>query len=120
MLTVHTGAPLMNRIRPDFAIRVASVDDGSVRVQVEGELDLATSPELEQALRREIAAGKQVVLDLADVSFIDSTGLNAVISALRRCDGSEATLTLGPELSAQVRRVMEITGLDSVIPVACG
>jgi anti-anti-sigma factor len=108
----------MNRLPAEFLVRVASVDDGSVRLRVEGELDLSTSPALEQALGREISAGKHVVLDLGDVSFIDSTGLNAVIKALRHCEANGATLALSPELSAQVRRVLEITGLDTVIPVA--
>jgi anti-anti-sigma factor len=110
----------MSPFPPEFAVRVEHLDDGFARVLVEGELDLLTSPELERLLDREISGGKQLVLDLAGVSFIDSTGLNVVISALRRCESTEATLTLGAELSAPVRRVLEITGLDTVIPVASG
>jgi STAS domain len=58
-----------------FAIRVASIRDGSVRVRVERELDLSTAPQLDQALRREIMAGNKVVVDLSGIAFIDSSGL---------------------------------------------
>ena len=101
-----------------FAISTATAADGSVRVHVRGELDLATSPELEEALRREIGAGRRVVVDLSDVAFIDSTGLNTLIAALRACDAKGGALTVSPTLPSQVRRVLEITGLNKLLPLA--
>lgn len=101
-----------------FAIRIAAAPDGSVRVKVTGELDLSTSPELDAALRREIGEGKRVVLDLSEIAFIDSTGLNALISALRASDSNGAGLMVSPSLPTQVRKVFEITGLNQVLPLA--
>jgi anti-sigma B factor antagonist len=64
---------------------VRRADKGLVRIEVEGELDLATAPELEETLGRELGAGNHVVLDLAAVTFIDSTGLHTILSALQAC-----------------------------------
>jgi anti-anti-sigma factor len=96
---------------------VAPGRDGAVRVQVQGELDLSTSPRLDQVLHHEIGAGRRVVLDLSEVAFIDSTGLNTLIAALRASDSNSGGLMLSPSLPAQVRRVLDITGLDKVIPI---
>ena len=101
-----------------FAIAVAPTRAGEVRIQVEGELDLSTSPQLDQVLRREIGAGKHVVVDLSEVAFIDSTGLNTLITALRASNSNGGGLMVGASLPAQVRRVLEITGLNKVIPIA--
>lgn len=101
-----------------FAVRVAADADGSVRVKVSGELDLSTSPELDAALRREIDAGRRVVIDLSEIAFIDSTGLNTLISALRASNSNGGALLVSPSLPAQVRRVLEITGLNKVLPLA--
>src|ERR1700739_4867897 len=101
-----------------FAIQVAQDDDGSVRVQVRGELDMSTSPQLDETLRREIDAGKRVVVDLSEIAFIDSTGLNSLITALRASDSNGGALVVSPSLPAQVRKVLEVTGLNRVLPIA--
>jgi anti-anti-sigma factor len=106
----------MKSVPVPFAIRVHGSNDGAVRIEVEGELDMATAPELEDMLRRQIGAGNRVVLDLAAVTFIDSTGLHTIVSALN--GSGEDGLSVSPTLPHQVQRVLEITGLDTVIPVA--
>ena len=101
-----------------FAISVTPVGDGTVRVQVQGELDMSTSPQLHQVLGHEIAAGKRVVVDLSEIAFIDSTGLNTLIAALRASDYHSGELMVSPSMPSQVKRVLEITGLDQVLPIA--
>jgi anti-sigma B factor antagonist len=108
----------LNTPPPPFSIALAAAADGSVRVEVTGELDLSTSPQLGEALGREFDAGRSVVLDLSDVTFIDSTGLNVLVAALRSCEQNGCRLELEPDLPAQVSRVFEITGLDTVLPIA--
>lgn len=108
----------MNTDPPPFAIQVAPSGNGAVRIHVQGELDLATSPELDQTLQRELRAGNHVVIDLSEIAFIDSTGLNTLITALRACDSNGGALAVSPSLPAQVRRVLEITGLNKVLPIA--
>ena len=101
-----------------FAIRVAPREDGSVRVKVCGELDMSTSPQLDETLRREIDAGNRVVVDLSEIAFIDSTGLNTLITALRAASSNGGALMVGPSLPAHVQRLFEITGLNDVLPIA--
>jgi len=103
---------------PPFAVLVAMAPDGSVRVKVQGELDLSTASELDETLRRETDAGRRIVIDLSETEFIDSTGLNTLIAALRASDNNGGALAVSPVLPAQVRRVLEITGLNKVLPVA--
>jgi anti-anti-sigma factor len=88
-----------------------------VRVRVRGELDLSTSPALGETLGREITDGKSVVLDLSGVTFIDSTGLNALIRALQLCETNGGGLSVCRDLSAQVSRVFQMTGLDALLPI---
>jgi anti-sigma B factor antagonist len=89
-----------------------------VLVAVRGELDLSTSPQLEETLRREIDAGNRVVVDLSELEFIDSTGLNTLVTALRASSANGAELVVSPSLPAQVQRVLEVTGLDEILPIA--
>ena len=108
----------MSTYQQPFAIRVAHGEDGSVRVQVRGELDLSTSPRLDETLRREIDAGKRVVVDLSEIAFIDSTGLSTLMAALRASDSKRGGLMVSPSLPTQVQRVLEITGLSEVLPIS--
>lgn len=103
---------------PSFAIDVAPDGEGGVRLKVHGELDLSTSPELGEIMQREILGGRAVIVDLSGVTFIDSTGLNEMIQALRACEVNGGGLSVAPDLPDQVRRVFEITGLDRVLPIA--
>jgi anti-sigma B factor antagonist len=94
-------------------------EQGGERVVVRawGELDLASASAFEAELRRAIRASDfGVVLDLDGVTFIDSTGLNALIAATTLC------LTYRRELivlraSAQVKQVIEISGLEDLLPL---
>ncbi len=74
-----------------------------------GELDLATVPVLEDALQRAERTHDLVVVDLRDLTFLDSTGLHVLISAEQRARRSSSRLVIvqGPP---QVRRLLELTG----------
>jgi len=103
---------------PPFAISLAAVGEQSVRLEIRGELDLSTSPQLDDALRHELGGGRSVIVDLSQVTFIDSTALNTLIGALRSCESNGGSLAVSPSLPPQVTRVFEVTGLDAVIPIA--
>jgi anti-anti-sigma factor len=89
---------------------VASRDIKSGRVFVlSGELDAATSRRLEESL---IAPpGSVVVLDLSQLSFMDSSGIGAIHRARRRVITGGGTLVLSRP-QPMVHRVLQITGLD--------
>jgi anti-sigma B factor antagonist len=86
-------------------------------ITVTGEVDLATSPELDTAIIAAIdAAAASVVIDLSDVSFMDSSGLGVIVRALKRCRETENDLDL-IITNERVLKVFGITGLDQVIPI---
>ena len=78
---MHDRPPLPEPFRSDVVQA-----DGEVRIELTGELDLATSPALERTLQDVTAStgGGRVVVDLRGLSFMDSTGLRVVM----RWDGA--------------------------------
>jgi anti-anti-sigma factor len=100
-----------------FGIHVSPTRAGVVRVCVVGEVDLCTAPLLEEALVRELDAATDLVLDLSEVSFLDSSGLHAIVSAARSARASGGMLIVDSPLPAQARRVIEITHLEELLHV---
>ena len=79
-----------------------------------GEIDIATVGKMREALARGAAAGVgEIWVDLTDVGFMDSTGLTALVHARR--DGVPRLSLICP--AGPVRRVIEIAGIDQVVPV---
>jgi len=101
---------------PSFDLRI--VRNGScTRIAPCGELDIATTPELEQALADATAdAATEIVLDLRELTFMDSSGLRALAQANTRAGESGVDLSIwrGPR---QIERVLEISGLGSLLPL---
>jgi anti-anti-sigma factor len=88
----------------------------TVRVLVAGELDIATTPQLHAQLAHEQGNGATaIVLDLSDVTFMDSTGLHALLSA---CDNDDQRLRI--ILSAAAARVIDIAALRDRLPIIDG
>ena len=87
---------------------------GVLTLRPAGELDIASAPRLERALS-DREPGDRVVLDLADLEFLDSTGLRVIVHAVEaaRTHGWELTLRQGPP---PVRRVFEISGVLGALP----
>jgi anti-sigma B factor antagonist len=99
----------------EFSLKTARVGNGTYVVAVSGELDLHSvgqlRAELEQAMDR---GAEHVVVDLACVTFMDSTALGAIVLAersLRRSNGSLVVVSDDP----RVARLFSITGLDRLI-----
>ena len=85
-------------------------------VSAQGELDLHTAPRLAEALAPQVDAGGYVIADLTAVTFMDSSGVAVFVNALARAREAGAELAIaGPQ--PRVRRVLEITGLDGMLPV---
>lgn len=83
-------------------------------LEVGGEIDVYTAPQLRERLIALVDGGdRRVVVDLARVEFLDSTGLGVLVGALKRLRGVDGELSL---VCAQERllKIFRITGLDRV------
>jgi anti-anti-sigma factor len=103
---------------PDGLTTRVDVFPTATVVTVAGEVDLAVAEPLRRALQEACATPRDLVaVDLSDVSFLDSTGLHALVTAHKRLAERNARLVVvvPPGL---VRRVMELSGLTGMIEVA--
>jgi anti-anti-sigma factor len=108
-----TGAP-----NEDFGI-AEHRDERSVTVAACGELDMSTSPHLKEAIDRPLNTGEEIeelVLDLSEVTFCDSTGVALVVRATRAAHAENVPFTIAPPRSAEANRVFEVSGMDDVLP----
>lgn len=92
-------------------------NDGALTVHISpngvlvvgGDIDIASGPVLDAAILEREPSHPEVILDLGDVSFIDSSGLRSLLSAASRARDRKGRVVLrnvGPE----VTRLLEITG----------
>ncbi|MGA5820347.1 STAS domain-containing protein [Kitasatospora sp. NPDC094028] len=100
------------------ALTVAVSREGPVRVvAVAGELDHDTADGLRAALGRPVDDGlKRIVVDLADLRFCDSTGLNILLRSRIEAEAAGLRLEVAG-LRPVVARLFEITGVESVLRV---
>jgi anti-sigma B factor antagonist len=86
-------------------------------IVVVGEIDVATAPQLREALHGVIAQGHAtVVLDLLGVTFLDSTALGVLVGGLKRCRELDGELHI-VVTDARIRKIFEITGLNKIFPL---
>jgi anti-anti-sigma factor len=100
----------------DTALSIDTVErDGSLALVVRGELDITTSPLLDDALLRARDTDvTRIIVDLLAVSFIDSTGLHVLIKHAGAEGGDpRIRLTKG---SPQAQRLFELTGASNYLP----
>ena len=98
-----------------FQIEVVDTWPGIAVVDVAGDIDLHSAPELREALSRLVDSDttRQVTLDLSDVTFLDSMALGVILGAKKRlvASGRDLELVVG---NPDIRRIFEITMLDRV------
>jgi len=101
-----------------FEVTVTGLEQGIRVLAVRGELDLSTAPELEWPLEGVLAGEESLLIDLGGCEFIDSTGIALLVRAWQRlaADGDGRSMAICSD-NDQVRRVLEITGLEVSIPV---
>lgn len=84
---------------------------------LEGEIDLHVSPRIAASLNTMLAAQpKQVVIDLSNVSYIDSSGLAVLIEGMQNASAYGGKLALAG-LQETVRPIFEIARLDQVFQI---
>jgi anti-anti-sigma factor len=98
-----------------FSISISD-RDGRAVVVIRGELDLATAPDLDAALQELAEAGKDVVVDLRELAFMDSTGLRVIVAAHARAEaGDHSFVIVRPTPGAPIERILAIAGVESVL-----
>ena len=91
-------------------------ENGWAVLEVQGEVDLYTSSQLREAIVRLTEEDEnRIVVDLNNVSFMDSSGLGVLVAGLKRARerGGELALVFG---EGSVQKVIGITGLDKIFP----
>lgn len=84
---------------------------------IKGEIDAFTAPTLREKLAEiELTEDLQVVLNLTDVSYMDSTGLGVFVGFYKSVNTSNAHLKL-TGLSSRLKRLFDITGLDEIMDI---
>ncbi|RJL24766.1 STAS domain-containing protein [Bailinhaonella thermotolerans] len=94
------------------------VEDDHTVVGIAGEIDVFTAPRLREYLTDLImSGGAHLVLDMAEVAFLDSAGLGVLIGTLRRLQVHDGTLAV-INANHHVLKVFRTTRLDRVIEVS--
>lgn len=99
---------------PSFSWASYAQGPGITRVTLNGELDLAAAPRLDEALSEAARGSVAVILDLSELTFMDSSGLHAIVTARARLAEAACRLVLFRG-RRQVRRMFELTGVDRVL-----
>jgi anti-sigma B factor antagonist len=101
----------------NFDIKTEQLGDDAFVISLAGEVDLYTAPEFKQQLLEVIGqGGKQVIVDVSDTTFIDSTTLGVLVGGVKRLRTNEGQLSLVCS-DRNITKIFEITGLDRVFTI---
>jgi anti-anti-sigma factor len=100
-----------------FECSLSCGDEDVVCVHAAGELDIASAPQLELTLRQAVLGSRLVVLDLRDLSFMDSCGVHVIDDASDRARhlGRRLVVLRGP---AHVTRILALTSITDCFEFA--
>lgn len=100
----------------EFDITTEQAGDAQI-ISLQGEVDLYTAPEFKQQLLEAIATGaKEIIVDLSQTTFIDSTTLGILVSGVKRLRSIDGNLSL-VSTNNDINKIFEITGLHRVFPI---
>lgn len=99
-----------------FELRSSRIDDAVV-LAIVGEIDMATAPEVARAIDTDDADVGRVVVDLSEVTFLDSSALNALVRCQRDLARQDVAFRIVSPSDRAVRTVFEITHLTEPLSV---
>lgn len=95
----------------------ASQVDNSVIINIKGEIDLHTVDQFKQKLDKQIAKGhKNLILNLEQVDFIDSSGIGAILSKYKQLNKQKGKLVM-VNVRPKIRRIFEVSGILRIIDI---
>ena len=101
----------------NFDVKTEKLSDEQYVISLSGEVDLYTAPEFKQRLLEVIdQGGRDVIVDLSDTTFIDSTTLGVLVGGVKRLRTNEGQLSLVCS-DRNITKIFEITGLDRVFTI---
>jgi anti-sigma B factor antagonist len=104
---IHSEAPIR--------IRISRLQDGTFVLSLSGELDVVSVPRFESHLAL-VPPGAAVVVDLSELEFVDSSGLNCLAVCGRRADERGTRVVLAAPLP-HVAKVFAVVRLDEILAV---
>lgn len=93
-----------------------SEERGVLVVALEGDVDMSSSPDARKVLLDCVGRGRPVVVDMAGVSYIDSSGVASLVESLQNARKSGSAFVLAA-VSEPARRVLELARLDQVFTI---
>jgi anti-sigma B factor antagonist len=100
-------------LSPEFSCAVRPDRERAI-VRLAGELDLCAAPQVAATIDELLDVGfAQIVIDLRELSFLDSSGVNMLVAALRSAEQRACALSL-VRGADRVHRVLELTATDSL------
>lgn len=105
-----------NLLRTGFHA-VVDRSDATALIRLHGELDLATAPQLSEAVATVLdARPRSLAVDLRELTFVDSTGLNVLVAAHRRAQADGCAFVVLAARGAALRAI-QVTGVDRIFEV---
>ena len=99
--------------------QVTHETDGTTRVALAGELDMAVAPAFRAELERAVTEGASVIVDLRELEFMDSSGMHGLAAADARARAMNARLVIAHP-AGSVLRLLELTGMREALEVVEG
>jgi len=92
-----------------------SAESGSIRIRLSGEVDLANVATVEEDILNSVPdQATAVSVDLTDLTYMDSAGINILFSLATRLQKLKITLQLIAPLDSPTRRLIELSGFESL------
>jgi anti-sigma B factor antagonist len=103
--------------RPQFGVELVRPGDEIAVVGLQGEVDIYSAPQFKEVLIQSIDSGAtHIIVDLSNVTFIDSTALGVLVSGAKRVRPQNGTLDIVCH-DENITRIFEITGLDRIFGI---
>lgn len=100
------------------AMHTAPERDGILAVCLEGEFDVANAGALRQQIDAALGTDRDLILDLSQTTFVDSSAIQVIFDAARLVDGGTQVIVLQLDTGPLVERALAIVSIEQVLPRA--